>query len=66
VPPDAVTLPLTVVGVVPPPAPEPVPVLPPEPVPVPVSTGQVVPPLALHPLGAAWHLLVVTSQYQPP
>jgi hypothetical protein len=58
-PPDAVTLPETVVGVLPPPVPEPV-VLP--------ASGQTVAPLPLpaHVAGCDWHRFVEVSQYQPP
>jgi hypothetical protein len=50
--------------------PPPVPVLDPVPVPgcvepLPPLEGHVV-PLLVQPLGAAWHLLVVMSQYHPP
>ena len=75
-PPDAPTVPLTDVGAVPdplpvlPPVPAPVPV-PPVPAPLPVSPPVPVPdghgvPPPVQPVGAAWHLLDVVSQYQPP
>ena len=67
-PPDAVTVPVMVVGVVPDPplelAPEPEPEPGREP---PVELDeQTTPPPALQSLGAVWHLLEVTSQYHPP
>ena len=69
-PPDAVTVPVIVVGVVPEPEPDHVPDPVPEPVPVPEPEpeppgGHVVPP-DVQPEGAAWHLLDVRSQYHPP
>ncbi len=62
-PPDAPTVPETVVGADPEPAPPP-PVADPL-VPVPEPGSEHVVPVE-QPLGGAWHLLVVKSQYHPP
>jgi hypothetical protein len=62
-PPEAVTVPLMVVGDDP--DPEPLPVPDPGAGPAPESAVHVVVP-ALHPVGGAWHLLAVLSQYHPP